>query len=99
MAQDLSNVYKKHMRHHGCGEAMYQPIAHKDIEPPCCGFFDQNDKWNFIARLKNEGKQDVEGLTPLSRPPVQMRSIGLRWQPKCSIGVRMLNVDISGKTP
>ncbi|KAL8797282.1 MAG: hypothetical protein Q9195_000435 [Heterodermia aff. obscurata] len=99
MAQDLSDIYSKHMRHHGCGEALYQPIAYMDIEPPCCGYFDQNDKWNLIARLKNEGKPNVEGLTSLRRPPVHMRSIGLRWQPKCSIGVRMSTVDISGKTP
>ncbi|KAG7006566.1 hypothetical protein G7Y79_00014g037410 [Physcia stellaris] len=101
MAEDLSDVYRQHMRHHGCGMAMYQPIAHKDIEPPCCGYFDQNDKWNLIARLRPKRDKDSTalGLTPLSRQPSQMQSIGLRWQPKCSKGVRMFNVDISGKTP
>ena len=101
MAEDLSDVYRKHMRHHGCGMAMYQPIAHQDIEPPCCGYFDQNDKWNLIARLrpKRDNASNALGLTPLSRQPSQMQAIGLRWQPKCSKGVRMFNVDISGKTP
>lgn len=101
MSQDLKGVYIKHMQHHGCGVAMFQPVAFGDMKPPCCGYFDRNGKWNLIARL-GIGIQEAllsQGLKPLKREPAHMKQIGLRWQPKCSKGVRMWNVDISGKTP
>lgn len=101
MSQDLNAIYVKYMRHHGCGVAMFQPIAFADMKPPCCGYFDHNGKWNLIARLSQDIHDTAlsRDLEPLKRRPATMRQIGLRWQPKCSRGVQMFNVDVSGKSP
>ena len=103
--------YAKNMAHFGCGVAMFQPVSAADMRPPCVGYIDGNNRWNFIANVEwakengelqgNFSKTDADegGYQPLERTPMKMEQLGIEWRPRTSIGVRQWTVDANGQTP
>lgn len=108
---DLGVMYAKNMEHFGCGMAMFQPVAAHDMRPPCVGYIDGNNRWNFIAnvewmreglqrRVTMDGKDASEaGYILLEREPMKQEQMGIEWRPRVSIGVRQYTVDVNGQTP
>ena len=109
--EDLGVQYAKNMAHFGCGVAMFQPVSACDMRPPCVGYIDGNNRWNFVANIewtKDDGElqgnvcrvdADEGGYQPIERKPMKMEQLGIEWRPRTSIGVRQWTVDANGQTP
>ena len=110
----LGVKYTKHMRHFGCGTAMFEPISANDMRPPCVGYLEKDGTWNHIANITWHGSNGsvhndgtAEGLDvgsgdrlkPLKRAPKKMEQLGIEWRPRTSKGVIEWTVDANGNTP
>ncbi|KAL2040142.1 hypothetical protein N7G274_007045 [Stereocaulon virgatum] len=111
LGEDLGVQYAKNMAHFGCGVAMFQPVSACDMQPPCVGYIDGNNRWNFVANVEwlgangelqgnsNKLEADEGGYQPLERKPVRMEQLGIEWRPRTSMGVRQWTVDANGQMP
>lgn len=111
LREDLGVQYAKNMAHFGCGVAMFQPVSACDMQPPCVGYIDGNNRWNFVANVEwlrangelqgNSSKLEADegGYQPLERKPVRMEKLGIEWRPRTSMGVRQWTVAENGQTP
>jgi hypothetical protein len=86
------------MEYHGNGMALFHPIAGQDMRPPCCGYFDRNNDWNFITRLRTARERENDDYVPLESAPTKVTDIDIVWQPKTSLGVTALAFDTSVET-
>lgn len=99
--KDLRDVYAHRMAFHGCGYALYRPVAAEDMVPPCCGFFDRNGDWNLIANISTDhpAPNDPYPWVPLDYMPKKTTDIGIEWQPKTSLGTMEHSLAGSIETP
>ena len=100
---DLASEYSKGLAWHGCGHALYHPVAVESMEAPCVGYFDAKGKWHLIANLAgqpgdSQGKKRSE-YTYLKDQPQRQPVATHMWAPKQSSDVRELSVGLSAATP
>lgn len=84
MAGNLATKYMETVKEHPYGYALFRPALSKDLQPGCCGYVDDNGKWNpILPDIRTTTDKGFSASRPLSAMHPQSHT----WGPKASAGV------------
>ncbi|KAI0858019.1 hypothetical protein F4860DRAFT_505620 [Xylaria cubensis] len=78
-ARTVSELYRKSMRRHRFGYALYEPAPSSRLYPGVLGYLDEYQRWHPILDLNDAATVNAEGYSPLGyiqRAPPDIRRYG-----------------------
>ncbi|CAG7555140.1 unnamed protein product [Fusarium equiseti] len=65
MTTDLASQYLSSMKHHSCGNALYEPAPFSRLQPGSLGYLDELQRWHPILNLLDSEALKKGGYSPL----------------------------------
>lgn len=81
MAETMAAQYEKAMENHSFGRALFRPAPLNVLKPGCCGYIDDQGRWNpILADIQAPSAANFTASAPLD----PMKPQYLVWGPKTS---------------
>lgn len=89
--KDLSDIYRRMMRHHPFGYALYKPLLRSSVKPGSCGILHRGS-WTELFHLNDPSSLSKNLLSVAEDTSERLVEKGLIWDPKVSRGAKKIDI-------
>jgi hypothetical protein len=96
---ELDHTYRRMMRHHPFGYALYKPLLRSSLKPGSCGILDRRGFWTNLFDLNDPFSLSEHSLGSAEETSERLVEKGLTWGPKLSRGATKVDVGLGMTVP